>query len=104
MPMRLLKEGVMTHWHDAMVDRPRSSLSRSPAHLGLLLCFVHCCLAVGMAAVRAYLLCSFRKEECCLMRVHLERKPLDRVAIAFVVITLLAVVAVPILLSRLNAF
>ena len=34
----------------------------------------------------------------------LERKPLDGVAIAFVVITFLTIVAVPILLSRLNAF
>jgi hypothetical protein len=70
----------------------------------LLLCFVHCWHAVGMAAVTAYLFCSFRKEECCSMRVHLERKPLDGVAIAFVVITLLTVVALPILLSCLNAF
>ena len=38
------------------------------------------------------------------MRVHPERKPLDGVAIAFVVITLLTIVALPILLSRLNAF
>ncbi|SDS21516.1 hypothetical protein SAMN05444158_1367 [Bradyrhizobium canariense] len=38
------------------------------------------------------------------MRVHLEKKPLDGVAIAFVVITFLAVVALPIVLSRLNAF
>jgi hypothetical protein len=36
------------------------------------------------------------------MRVHLDRKPLDGVAIAFVVISLLTVVALAILLSRLN--
>jgi hypothetical protein len=58
----------------------------------------------GMAVVRAYLFCSFRKEECCSMRVHLEKKPPDGVAIAFVVITLLTVAALPILLSRLGAF
>jgi hypothetical protein len=57
-----------------------------------------------MAAVTAYLGCSFRKEECCSMRVHLERKPPDGAAIAFVVITLLTIVALPILLNRLNAF
>jgi hypothetical protein len=33
--------------------------------------------------------CSFRKEECCSMRIHLDKKPSDGVAIAFVVITLL---------------
>jgi hypothetical protein len=38
------------------------------------------------------------------MRVHLERKPPDGAAIAFVVITLLTIVALPILLNRLNAF
>jgi len=38
------------------------------------------------------------------MRLHLDRKPLDGAAIAFVVITLSTVVALAILLSRLNAF
>jgi hypothetical protein len=38
------------------------------------------------------------------MRVHTDRKQLDGAAIAFVVITLLAVIAFAILLSRLNAF
>ena len=47
---------------------------------------------------------NFRKEECCSMRVHLEKKPPDGVAIAFVVITFLTVAALPILLSRLGAF
>ena len=70
----------------------------------LLLCYVHCWHAVGMAAVTAYLFCSFRKEECCSMRVHPERKPLDGMAIAFVVIAFLAVFALPILLSRLHVF
>jgi hypothetical protein len=56
------------------------------------------------AAARAYLFCSFRKEECCSMRVHTDRKQLDGAAIAFVVITLLTVVAFAILLSRLDAF
>jgi hypothetical protein len=57
-----------------------------------------------MAVVRVYLFSSFRKEECCSMRVHLEKKPPDGVAIAFVVITLLTVVALPILLSHLSVF
>jgi hypothetical protein len=70
----------------------------------VLLCFAHCCRAVGTAATKAYFLGSFRKEECCSMRVHLDEKPVDGVAIAFVVITLLTVVALAILLSRLNAF
>jgi hypothetical protein len=38
------------------------------------------------------------------MRVHLDRKQPDGAAIAFVVITLLTVVAFAILLSRLNGF
>ena len=37
--------------------------------------------------------CSFRKEECCSMRVHIDRKRLDGDAIAFVVIMLLIVIA-----------
>jgi len=37
------------------------------------------------------------------MRIHTDRKQLDGAAIAFVVIILLAVVALEILLSRLNA-
>lgn len=47
----------------------------------------------GMAAAKAYLFRSFHKEECCSMRVHLDRKRLDAEAIAFVVITLLIVIA-----------
>ena len=45
------------------------------------------------AAVRLILFCSFRKEECCSMRVHFDEKRLDGVAIAFVVIALLIVIA-----------
>jgi len=37
--------------------------------------------------------CSFRKEECCSMSVHIDRKRLDGNAIAFVVIMLLIVIA-----------
>ena len=59
----------------------------------VLLCFVHCWLAVGTAAAKAYLFCSFREEECCSMLVHLDRKRLDGDTIAFVVITLLIVIA-----------
>jgi hypothetical protein len=38
------------------------------------------------------------------MRVHLDSKPIDGAAIAFVVIALLNVVALAVVLSRLNAF
>jgi hypothetical protein len=38
------------------------------------------------------------------MRVHLDSKPIDGAAIAFVVTTLLTVITLAILLSRLNAF
>ena len=38
------------------------------------------------------------------MRIHTDRKQLDGTAIAFVVILLLSIVALAILLSRLNAF
>ena len=38
------------------------------------------------------------------MRVHLDKKPSDGAAIALVTITLLAPIALAILLSRLNAF
>jgi hypothetical protein len=70
----------------------------------MLLRFAHCCRAVGTAATTAYCPGSFRKEECCSMRIHLDEKPVDGVAIAFVVVTLSTVVALAILLSRLNAF
>ena len=56
------------------------------------------------AAAKACLYCSFRKEECCSMRIHTDRKQPDGAAIAFVVITLLTVTVFAILLSRLNAF
>ena len=46
-----------------------------------------------MTTAKVYFVCSFRKEECCSMRVHLDRKRLDGDAIAFVVITLLIVIA-----------
>jgi hypothetical protein len=55
------------------------------------------------AAAKAYLFYSFRKEERCSMRIHLDKKPSDGVAIAFVVITLLTPVTLAILLSRLHA-
>jgi hypothetical protein len=83
----------------------RSELDHgSAAHLTVLRCFAHCCRAVGTAAAKAYLFCSFRKEECCSMRIHLDKKPSDGVAIAFVVITLLTPVTLAILLSRLHVF
>ena len=57
----------------------------------------------GTTTADAYLFCSFRKEECCSMRVHLDRKQPDGAAIAFVVITLLTVIVFAILLTRLGA-
>ena len=75
----------------------------SAAHLTVLLCFAQCCRAVGTAAAKAYLFCSFRKEECRSMRIHRDKTPSDGVAIAFVVITLLTPVTLAILLSRLHA-
>jgi hypothetical protein len=75
----------------------------SAAHLTVLLCFAQCCRAVGTAAAKAYLFCSFRKEECCSMRIDLDKKPSDGMAIALVVITLLTPVTLAILLSRLHA-
>ena len=75
-----------------------------PRTLIVLLCFAQCCRAVGPAAAEAYLFCSFRKEECCSMRIHSDRKQPDGAAIAFVVITLLTVIAFAIVLSRLNTF
>jgi hypothetical protein len=68
----------------------------------VLLCFVHCWHAVGTAAAKAYLFGSFPEEECRWMRVHTDRKQLDGAATTFVVITLLTVIALAILLSRLN--
>jgi hypothetical protein len=59
----------------------------------LLLCFVHRWATVGTAIAQAYLFCSFRKEQCSSVRIHLDRKQLDGQAIAFVVITLLIVLA-----------
>jgi hypothetical protein len=73
----------------------------------------NCCCALCNAGTplerrqrRLILFFSFRKEECCSMRVHLDRKhqELDGAAIAFVVITLLTVILFAILLSRMNAF
>jgi hypothetical protein len=54
-------------------------------------------------AAKAYLFCNFHKEECCSMRTHPDRKRIDGAALAFVVITLLTVIAFEILLSRLYA-
>jgi hypothetical protein len=76
----------------------------SAARLTVLLCFAHCCRAVGTATANSYCLGSFRKEECCPMRAHLDKKPSDGAAIGFFVITLLSPFALAILLSRLNAF
>jgi hypothetical protein len=58
----------------------------------------------GTTTAKAYLSSNFRKEECCSMRVHTDRKQLDGAAIGFVVITLLTVIVFAILLSRLGAF
>jgi len=69
----------------------------------ILLCFAHSWHAIGTVAGKAYLFGNFHKEECCSMRTHPDRKRLDGAAIAFVVITLLTVIALEILLSRLWA-
>jgi hypothetical protein len=69
----------------------------------ILLCFAHCWHAVGTVAAKAYLFCNFHKEECCSMRTHPDRKRPDGAALALVVITLLTVIALEILLSRLYA-
>jgi hypothetical protein len=45
------------------------------------------------AALEAYSLVSLRKEESRSMRIHIDRKPLDGNAIAFVLIMLLIAVA-----------
>jgi hypothetical protein len=53
------------------------------------------CIAgpMGTAAAHAYCSGSFRKEECCSMQVHIDRKRLDGEAIALVVIILLIAIA-----------
>jgi hypothetical protein len=48
---------------------------------------------LGMAAVKACCFGSFLGKECSSMRVHIDRKQLDGNAIAFVVISLLVVIA-----------
>jgi hypothetical protein len=83
---------------------PAFSATRRRNEPNALLCFVHCWHAVVTAAAKVYFICSFRKEECCSMRVHTDRKQPDGAAIAFVVITLLTVTVFAILLSRLNGF
>jgi hypothetical protein len=59
-----------------------------------------CCCASRIAdallerqQLRLIVCCSFRKEECCSMSVHIDRKRLDGNAIAFVMIMLLIVIA-----------
>jgi hypothetical protein len=101
--MPTIKERVGHTFYLWWVSRDRIG-ARECGAPKVLQCFVHCRHAVGTEAARAYLFCSFRKEECCSMRVHTDRKQLDGAAIAFVVITLLTVVAFAILLSRLDAF
>jgi len=59
----------------------------------VLLCFAHCWHAVERLQMRLIVCCSFRKEESCSMRVHIDRKRLDGDAIAFVVIMLLIAIA-----------
>jgi hypothetical protein len=54
----------------------------------LLALLTRCCSATA----KDYLFCSFRKEGCCSMRIHLDSKRLDGNAIAFVLITLFIVI------------
>ena len=71
-----------------------------------------CCCASCIAGTllnggsRHLLFCSyrFRTEECSSMRVHIDGKPPDGNAIGLVVIILLSVIALEVLLSRLDAF
>jgi hypothetical protein len=60
----------------------------------VLLCFKHCWHAIERRHLELIVMYrSFRKEECSSMRVHVDRKRLDGNEIAFVVITLLIVIA-----------
>jgi hypothetical protein len=71
----------------------------------VLLCFMHCWHAVERRQAKAYCFVVVASaEECSSMRVHIDRKPPDGNAIAFVVIILLSVVVLEVLFSRLDAF
>jgi hypothetical protein len=78
----------------------------------VLLCFMHCWHAVERRQAKAY--CFVAKAYCFVvvasaeeyssMRVHIDGKPPDGNAIAFVVIILLSVIALEVLFSRLDTF
>jgi hypothetical protein len=71
----------------------------------VLLCFMHCWRAVERRQAKAYCFVVVASaEECSSMRVHIDGKPPDGNAIAFVVIILLSVVALEVLFSRLDTF
>jgi hypothetical protein len=73
--------------------------------LKVLLCFMHCWHAVERRQASAYCFVVVASaEECSSMRVHIDGKPPDGNAIAFVVIILLSVIALEVLFSRLDTF
>jgi hypothetical protein len=71
----------------------------------VLLCFMHCWHAVERRQAKAYCFVVVASaEEYSSMRVHIDGKPPDGNAIAFVVIILLSVIALEVLFSRLDTF
>jgi hypothetical protein len=74
-------------------EAARAGNRAGAAHLIVLLCFAHCCRAVGTAAVTAYCLEASSKKECPSMRIHIHKDQFDGNAIALVVIGLLIVIA-----------
>ena len=67
--------------------------SAAAAHLTVLLRFVHCYRAIGMAPLQCYGFGSFRRLRSALMRLHIDRNHLDGNLIALMVITLLIAIA-----------
>jgi len=71
----------------------------------VLLCFMHCWHAVERRQAKAYcFLVVASAEEYSSVRVHVDGKPPDGNAIAFVVIILLSIIALEVLFSRLDTF
>jgi hypothetical protein len=63
------------------------------AHLTVLLCFAHCCRAVGLAAAKDYAFGKRPQKGSAAMRLHIDRNHLDGNLIALVVITLIIAIA-----------
>jgi hypothetical protein len=81
------------HGKDGCYSIMSSARRARAAHLTVLLCFAHCCRAVGTAAVTAYCFWSILKEGVPSMRIHIDKNQFDGNAIALVVIGLLIVIA-----------